>query len=147
MSPPGKNRGETTNASVVKASRAPPTAKTAWSSSFSNSGLRNAGRNTSRTRSPVSLPPLPCASVIVPDSVIGTGQPGWRRSWSGSGPGGSASAHGCGLLASHMEPPILVVGGARSLRRDHAGADGRLRRADGADDAAVPGLLRAAHDV
>src|SRR5579884_1660508 len=147
MSPPGKNSGETTNESVVKARWAPPTSNTAWSSSFSSSGLRKAGRKICCTRSAVSLPPLPWPSVILPGSVAGTGQASCSKSTSSSVPGLWPLADRGGLSLSHMEPPILVVGGAGALRRDHAGADRRLRRADRPDDPTVPGLLGAAHDV
>src|SRR5438105_3337035 len=44
MSPPGKKSGVTTYASVVKARRTPLISTTAWSSSFSSTSLRNAGR-------------------------------------------------------------------------------------------------------
>ena len=44
MSPPGKNSGETTNESVVNASRPAEVVSDAPSSSGSSNGLRNASR-------------------------------------------------------------------------------------------------------
>ena len=40
-------------------------------------------------------------------------------------------------------PAVAVVGGARALARDHARAEGPLRRAGGAEDPALPRLDRA----
>ena len=64
MSPPGKNSGETTNESVVNASRPAAVSSDAPSSSGSSSGLRKASRNTASISVCVAFPPAPCASVI-----------------------------------------------------------------------------------
>src|SRR5207237_9569060 len=41
------------------------------------------------------------------------------------------------------QPAVVVVRGAGALGRDHAGADGGLRRARGAEHLALPGLEHA----
>ena len=65
IEPPGKRRGETTNESVLKASRSPEgSVRTAPSPSCSSSGLRNASRKTASTSAAEDLPPAPCASVM-----------------------------------------------------------------------------------
>src|SRR5436853_5942922 len=74
MSPPGKNSGVTTYASVVNASRTPPMATTAWSSRLSRISLRNAGRKQRASSSAVIFPPLPCPSRMRSPSLSGRGQ-------------------------------------------------------------------------
>src|SRR5438477_8009673 len=74
MSPPGKKSGVTTYASVVKARRTPLISTTAWSSSFSSTSLRNAGRKQRAISSAVIFPPLPCPSRIRSPPVSGSGQ-------------------------------------------------------------------------
>ena len=59
MSPPRKNNGLTTKESVVNAILDPPICKMAWSSKRSSRGFENSGRNTSRSSSALSRPPLP----------------------------------------------------------------------------------------
>src|SRR5258705_13251314 len=76
MSPPGKKSGVTTYASVVKARRTPLISTTAWSSSFSSTSLRNAGRKQRAISSAVIFPPLPCPSRIRSPPPSGTGQLG-----------------------------------------------------------------------
>ena len=71
MSPPGKNSGDTTYESVVKASRPVPTESTAASSSASSVGLRNASTNSPSTRLCVAFPPAPCARVIRLSRIFG----------------------------------------------------------------------------
>jgi hypothetical protein len=70
MSPPGKNRGSTTNASVAKAKRSPCEASVerstrAWSSSGAKNSLSNAATKTSSISVLMALPPPPWASVTV----------------------------------------------------------------------------------
>ena len=48
----------------MKAIRAPPTLRTAWSSIASRSGLRKASRNSASIRVCVAFPPAPWASVM-----------------------------------------------------------------------------------
>src|SRR5437764_10242207 len=74
MSPPGKKSGVTTYASVVKARRTPLISTTAWSSSFSSTSLRNAGRKHRASSSAVIFPPLPCPSRIRSPPASGRGQ-------------------------------------------------------------------------
>src|SRR5882762_4699529 len=74
MSPPGKKSGVTTYASVVKARRTPLISTTAWSSSFSSTSLRNAGRKQRAISSAVIFPPLPCPSKIRSPPASGSGQ-------------------------------------------------------------------------
>src|SRR5215469_8955196 len=52
-----------------------------------------------------------------------------------------------GALGSHREAAIIEVGGAGPFRRNHAGADGRLRRTGGAEDLAHPGFDDALEDL
>src|SRR5882762_3557613 len=74
MSPPGKKSGVTTYASVVKARRTPRISTTAWSSSFSSTSLRNAGRKQRAISSAVIFPPLPWPSRIRSPPPSGSGQ-------------------------------------------------------------------------
>src|SRR5499427_1680445 len=73
MSPPGKKSGVTTYESVVNATRAPSTRRTAWSSCLSRYGLAKAGRKHRAIRSADILPPLPWPSSTRSASVNGTG--------------------------------------------------------------------------
>ena len=50
------------------------------------------------------------------------------------------AGEGALAVAGARVPAEVVVGGARPLRRDHARADRRLRRAGGAEHLALPGL-------
>ena len=71
MSPPGKNSGETTNESVVNASRPAAVVSDAPSSRGSSSGLRKASRNTASISVCVAFPPAPCESVIRSSRIRG----------------------------------------------------------------------------
>ena len=64
MSPPGKNIGSTTKASVVMASRPLPASMRAASSSGAKASLCRCFAKTSRTRLAVINPPLPWPSKI-----------------------------------------------------------------------------------
>ena len=64
MSPPGKNSGDTTYESVVRATRDPARLSSAESSSGSRSGLANARRKIASTSVRVALPPDPWDMVI-----------------------------------------------------------------------------------
>jgi hypothetical protein len=71
MSPPGKNSGETTNESVVNASRPAAVVSDAPSSSGSSSGFRKASRNTASISVCVAFPPAPWESVIRSSRIRG----------------------------------------------------------------------------
>src|SRR5579859_3649317 len=73
MSPPGKNKGFTTNESVVNARRAPAIGITAWSSSLCSVEFVNAGRKSCCSSSALNLPPLPWPSKILSPAGSGTG--------------------------------------------------------------------------
>src|SRR5579885_445869 len=126
MSPPGKNSGVTTNASVVKAIRPPSIEITAWSSSLRSQGLSKAGRKISRISCALSFPPLPCPSTTVLRGVNG---------------GGQESVKSFGM--AHQVTSVVVIGGAGPLGRNHGGAQRRLGRALFRERRAVVRLLHA----
>src|SRR6267142_1209650 len=126
MSPPGKNSGVTTYASVVNARRAPFTRSTAWSSSFSRNGFLNAGRKQRAISSAVILPPLP-----------------WPSSTR------SAVTKGAGQLNAKSDAPalddiVLSEGDVHQIPDDVVERDVRLLdpvNAEGRDDEAVLGQI------
>ena len=72
IDPPGKRSGETTNESVLNASRSPDgSVSTAPSPSCSSSGFLNASMKTASTRAADDLPPAPCASVTTSSTSRG----------------------------------------------------------------------------
>lgn len=99
MSPPGKNSGETTNASVVNTTRELSSASVAPSSSGASSGLRNASRKIASIRFRVALPPEPCASVIRSSRTTGR-----RRRMR------SIRSRTCFSVVMPGSPPALVPG-------------------------------------
>src|SRR6266567_1055791 len=101
--PPGKIRGRTTYESVVKARREPFTERTAPSWRCSSMGLPNAGRKIFSMSWCVSRPPPPCARTMRSSATRGTGQ---------------LRLNSVIVLTS----AIVVIGRARSLRRNHGGA-------------------------
>ncbi len=64
IEPPGNRIGRTTKASVVSASRAPPTSSSAASPSGASASFSSSGTITPSTRARLALPPAPCAMVI-----------------------------------------------------------------------------------
>ena len=101
---------------------------------------RMPGRTVPRSGSGVALPPAPCDIVIRWSRNFGrfaravSMMPRMRSSRPVAAP---VSSHD---LALPSKAPEVVVGGAGSLRRDHAGPDRALRRAGGPEDLALPGL-------
>src|SRR5271170_506560 len=84
----------------------------AWSSKGANQGLRKWWRKTSRTKSRVALPPLPCARVMV--LRVAT--------W----------------LSGKLElSPVAEVGSAGAFGGDHQGAKRRGGRTGRAEDFAL----------
>src|ERR1035437_10135092 len=146
IDPPGKNRGCTTNESVLIANRAeftpgPPTSSTAASPRFSRAGLRKAGRNRCSTNSLPSLPPPPWPITMVGYPTSGSGQDQLEKS--GTDLDGSftpalafsAIQHprqprsGTRQLFSRNKPPIVVISGAGALAGNHRRTKRMPRRA------------------
>ncbi len=72
IDPPGKRSGETTNESVLNASRSPDgRVSTAPSPSCSSCGFLNASKKTASTNAADDLPPAPCASVTTSSISLG----------------------------------------------------------------------------
>src|SRR5688572_1249529 len=132
IDPPGNRSGLTTNESVVSA-RSPSTVAASASSSMPKAGASRPSISVC-----VALPPAPWAIVI--RSSLKRGR--FARAVSMI-PRIRSSRED--TLTS--EPPVVVIGGARALRRDHARPDRVLRRARGAEDLALPRLDHALEDL
>src|SRR4051794_7771597 len=131
IEPPGKRSGLTTNESVVSAT--PSTMAASASSSIPKAGASRPSISVC-----VALPPAPWAIVI--RSSLKRGR--FARAVSMI-PRIRSSRDG----ALTREPSVVVIRGARPLRRDHAGTDRVLGRARGAEDLALPRLDDALEDL
>src|SRR5205085_3274772 len=145
MSPPGKKSGVTTYASVVKARRTPLISTTAWSSSFSSTSLRNAGRKQRAISSAVIFPPLPCPSRIRSPPVSGSGQPAANPD-SRRAPGSPGRAERWGVWGAMSGPPtsddiILTERHVHQIPHDVIEGDVRLLDAMDAERRHDEGVL------
>ena len=190
MSPPGKKSGLTTNESVVTARprwSTPGARSTAWSPSWSSTGLLRMSPKSAVTSVWLAFPPAPWLIVIASSrsdglrlrisamrsstrcsgsairadaaliaaplpgstmvSVIAPAPRMGTRSCSATAPLAWPLPLVCSPDAEHAlaltcarVPAEVVVRGARALRRHHAGADRRLRRACRAEHLALPRL-------
>src|ERR1700741_1623048 len=134
MSPPRKSSGFTTKESVVMASRSPFKDTTAWSSRRFNTELPSAGRNTSFSRSPLSLPPLPWPSRIRSRAGRGSGQENAARSFVSLW----LTISECNEVAA-----VLIVGGTSTFRRNHRRAERLIGSAANPERGAIGGFLMA----
>src|SRR4051794_1719628 len=147
MLPPGKNSGRTTKESVEKATRVPPTDRTA--ESVSSPVVPNAGRKRCSTSSADIAPPPPCPICTVGESRSGTGQLHAARSSTGPAgrcPFGSATAAARRRL-EQLQPAVQVVGGAGALGADHGRAERGARRALPAERRALVRLDQPLQDL
>src|SRR5512144_2471597 len=159
MEPPGKNIGRTTNESVEKASRAPPTDTTAESASPPSTDSppfagEKAGTNRCSTSSAESCPPPPWPITIFGELRSGIGQDQPSKSRAGiAGPSTNASAN-WGRLPGRgaADTAVEIVRGAGALAAHHGGAErgaGGAGRPEGRAlvriDEALQHLTAAAH--